>query len=143
MNLEQFSLTLATSGRGSIDITNDVNQVLMNASIEQGLCHLFLQHTSASLMICENYDPQVRKDLENFLTRLVPDGDPLFKHIIEGKDDMPAHIRTLLTQTSLNIPIQKRNLALGTWQGIYLYEHRYHPQQRHLLITLLGLTAIK
>ncbi|EHL31710.1 secondary thiamine-phosphate synthase enzyme YjbQ [Legionella drancourtii] len=138
MNLEQFSMTVETVGRGTTDITAEIAAVLANATIQQGLCHLFLQHTSASLMLCENYDAQVRQDLENFLTRLIPDGDPLFKHVIEGVDDMPAHIRTILTQTSLTIPLQNKKLALGTWQGIYLYEHRYQSHQRHLKITVMG-----
>lgn len=138
MRIEQFSITFHTPGRGSQDITAEVKSFLAKATIKQGLCHLFLKHTSASLMLCENYDPQVRRDLEHFLIRLVPDGDPLFKHIIEGKDDMPAHIRTILTQSSLTIPIQNGELALGTWQGIYLYEHRYKPQERYLLITAVG-----
>ncbi|MCW8398390.1 secondary thiamine-phosphate synthase enzyme YjbQ [Legionella sp. PATHC038] len=138
MKIEQFALTFNTQGRGTEDITPEVTSFLSNMTIKHGLCHLFLKHTSASLIICENYDPQVRRDLENFLVRLVPDGDPLFKHVIEGKDDMPAHIRTVLTQSSLTIPIYDGKLALGTWQGIYLYEHRYQPQQRHLLITGVG-----
>ncbi|WP_058534753.1 secondary thiamine-phosphate synthase enzyme YjbQ [Legionella saoudiensis] len=138
MNLEQHSIYLNTAGRGTIDITAEVAAVVANTSIDQGLCQLFLQHTSASLMICENYDQQVRLDLENFLVRLVPDGDPLFKHVIEGKDDMPAHVRTVLTQTSLAIPVHNGKLALGTWQGIYLYEHRYQSHKRHLLLTVLG-----
>lgn len=138
MYLEQHTLILNTTGRSTFDITDKINLLSANFPSQNGLCHLFLQHTSASLMICENYDAQVRKDLENFLKKLIPDGDTLFKHTIEGKDDMPAHIRTILTQTSLSIPIQNKKLALGNWQGIYLYEHRYAPQQRHLLITLLG-----
>lgn len=138
MNLEQFLITVDTNGRGTCDITAEIAAVLTKTGIEQGLCHLFLQHTSASLMICENYDNQVRKDLENFLARLIPDGDPNFLHVIEGKDDMPAHIRTILTQTSLSIPVQNKKLALGTWQGVYLYEHRYQPHQRRLLVTVMG-----
>lgn len=138
MDLKQHTLTLNTTGRGSFDITAQLNRLLMDFPFQNGLCQLFLQHTSASLMICENYDKQVREDLEHFLARLIPDGDPLFKHIAEGKDDMPAHIRTILTQTSLSIPIQNNKLALGTWQGVYLYEHRYLPQQRNLLITVMG-----
>ncbi|KTC78892.1 secondary thiamine-phosphate synthase enzyme YjbQ [Legionella cherrii] len=138
MKIEQFALTFNTQGRGTEDITAEVASFLSKTTIKHGLCHLFLKHTSASLIICENYDPQVRRDLENFLVRLVPDGDPLFKHVIEGKDDMPAHVRTVLTQSSLTIPIHEGKLALGTWQGIYLYEHRYQPQQRHLLITGVG-----
>ncbi|PWY57044.1 secondary thiamine-phosphate synthase [Legionella qingyii] len=138
MKIEQFSITFNTSGRGTQDITADVKALLSKTTIQQGLCHLFLKHTSASLMLCENYDPQVRKDLEHFLVRLIPDGDPLFKHLIEGPDDMPAHIRTVLTQISLTIPIQNGTLVLGTWQGIYLYEHRYQSQERHLLISVVG-----
>jgi secondary thiamine-phosphate synthase enzyme len=138
MNVEQISLTINTPGRGTQDITAQLNGILAKGNTQQGLCHLFLQHTSASLMICENYDQQVRKDLENFLARLIPDGDPLFKHIIEGKDDMPAHVRTILTQTSLAIPVQDKQLALGTWQGIYLYEHRYQAHRRTLMLTVLG-----
>ncbi|QMT59518.1 secondary thiamine-phosphate synthase enzyme YjbQ [Legionella sp. PC997] len=138
MKIEQFAITFHTSGRGTQDITADIATLLSKTPIQQGLCHLFLKHTSASLMLCENYDPQVRKDLEQFLVRLIPDGDPLFKHVIEGQDDMPAHIRTLLTQTSLTLPIQNGKLALGTWQGIYLYEHRYQAQERHLLSTVVG-----
>ncbi|WP_454780498.1 secondary thiamine-phosphate synthase enzyme YjbQ [Legionella sp. WA2022007384] len=138
MKIEQFPIAFNTSGRGTQDITANVKTVQSKAAIQKGLCHLFLKHTSASLMLCENYDPQVRKDLEQFLVRLIPDGDPLFKHVIEGQDDMPAHIRTVLTQTSLTLPIQNGQLALGTWQGIYLYEHRYQAQERHLLITVVG-----
>ncbi|MCW8444426.1 secondary thiamine-phosphate synthase enzyme YjbQ [Fluoribacter gormanii] len=138
MKIEQFPITFNTSGRGTQDITTVVKTLLSKTTIRQGLCHLFLKHTSASLMLCENYDPQVRKDLEHFLLRLIPDGDPLFKHVLEGQDDMPAHIRTVLTQTSLTIPMQNGQFALGTWQGIYLYEHRYQEQERHLLITVIG-----
>ena len=138
MKIEQFPIAFNTSGRGTQDITAEVKTLLSKATIRQGLCHLFLKHTSASLMLCENYDPQVRKDLEQFLVRLIPDGDPLFKHVIEGQDDMPAHIRTVLTQTSLTLPLQNGQLVLGTWQGIYLYEHRYQAQERHLLITVVG-----
>lgn len=138
MKIEQLPITFNTPGRGTQDITAEIKTLLATLSIQQGLCHIFLKHTSASLMLCENYDPQVRMDLEHFLIRLVPDGDPLFKHVLEGKDDMPAHIRTVLTQISLTIPIQNGKLALGTWQGIYLYEHRYQPQERHLIITVVG-----
>src|SRR4051812_38268422 len=118
MHLEQHRLTLSTTGRGTFDITNKINSLLTTTPSKNGLCHLFLQHTSASLMLCENYDKQVREDLEHFLKRLIPDGDPLFKHTLEGKDDMLAHIRTILTQVSLSIPVQNHKLALGTWQGV-------------------------
>lgn len=137
IKVQQSIITVDTSGRGTQDITADI-ATAANTKIQAGLCHLFLQHTSASLILCENYDSQVRRDLENYLIRLVPDGDPLFKHVSEGQDDMPAHIRTILTQTSLTIPIQNGKLALGTWQGIYLYEHRYQLHHRNILITSMG-----
>jgi secondary thiamine-phosphate synthase enzyme len=138
MKIIQHEQIITTPGRGTQDITSKICKVISDCKIETGLCHLFLKHTSASLLICENYDVQVRKDLENFLSQLIPDGNPLFKHIAEGKDDMPAHIRTILTQTDLNIPITARQLALGTWQGIFLYEHRYAAQKRHVMITIMG-----
>lgn len=139
MNLEQHEILIQTVGRGTQNMTAEISNLVHKSQINTGICYLFLQHTSASLMICENYDEQVRHDLENFLTRLIPDGDPLFKHVMEGKDDMPAHIRTILTQTEMNLPVTNGALALGTWQGIFLYEHRYQPQQRQILITILGI----
>lgn len=138
MNIKQQEITFMTAGRGTQDITSVINQIISDAAINTGLCHLFLKHTSASLIINENYDSQVREDLENFLSRLIPDGDPLFKHTIEGKDDMPAHIRTILTQTEMTLPVTDGKVVLGTWQGIYLYEHRYAAHQRHIYITLMG-----
>lgn len=135
MKIEQHVIICHTKGRETTDLTARVRET---TTIQSGLCHIFLQHTSASLMICENYDPQVREDLENFFIRLVPDGDPIFQHTIEGDDDMPAHVRTILTGTDLTVPIQNGKLALGTWQGIYLYEHRYHGQARNILLTFLG-----
>lgn len=134
----QETLIIQTHGRGTIDITMDIANELKIHSIEQGLCNVFCHHTSASLIICENADPEVRKDLERFFARLVPDGDDIFKHIAEGDDDMPAHIRTILTQTSLQIPIVDGKLALGTWQGIYLWEHRTANHRRKLTLTLMG-----
>lgn len=103
-----------------------------------GLLTLYIQHTSASLLINENYDADVQSDLERFFARLIPDGDPLFEHTIEGPDDMPAHVRTALTQTHLSIPLSEGRLALGTWQGIYLYEHRTHAMARRVLLHLIG-----
>jgi secondary thiamine-phosphate synthase enzyme len=138
MKIVQHEIAITTPGRGATDITAEVREVVSHCNIKTGICHLFLKHTSASLMICENYDIQVRKDLENFLSRLIPDGDPLFKHTIEGEDDMPAHIRTILTQTDMNIPITEGTMALGAWQGIFLYEHRYATQQRHIIVTIIG-----
>ena len=138
MNINQHELTFMTVGRGTQEITTDVSKVILEYKINMGICHLFLKHTSASLMINENYDVQVRKDFENFLCRLIPDGDPIFKHTIEGKDDMPAHIRTILTKTEMTIPICDGKLALGAWQGVFLYEHRYAAHQRHIMITIIG-----
>jgi secondary thiamine-phosphate synthase enzyme len=138
MNIKQQEITFMTIGRGTQDITSAVNQIIADAAINTGICHLLLKHTSASLIINENYDIQVREDLENFISRLIPDGDPLFKHTIEGEDDMPAHIRTILTQTEMTLPVTDGKLVLGTWQGIYLYEHRYATHQRHIYITLMG-----
>ncbi len=108
------------------------------SNFKEGLLTLYVQHTSASLLINENYDPDVLVDLESFFERLVPDGDPLFIHTAEGQDDMPAHIRTALTQTSLSIPIKEGKVALGQWQGIFLYEHRYQSHERRILMHVIG-----
>lgn len=138
MSIIQKECHFSTPGRKALEITKDIHRIIRDMAIDNGLCHLFLKHTSASLMICENYDVSVREDLERFLNRLVVDGDPLFQHTLEGKDDMPAHIRTILTQTEMMIPIQKGDLALGTWQGIFLYEHRYQGQERSLIVSGLS-----
>ena len=106
--------------------------------MREGLCHVFAHHTSASLMLCENADPQVLEDLERFMSRTVPDGDPLFDHTAEGPDDMPAHVRTVLTHSSLTIPVTEGRPAFGTWQGVYLWEHRHHPHTRSLTVTVQG-----
>jgi secondary thiamine-phosphate synthase enzyme len=131
-------LTLSTSGRGFSDITNAVQKFVQESGFKNGLATLHLQHTSASLLIQENADPEVRRDLERFFSRLVPDGDPLFQHQSEGDDDMPAHIRTMLTCVNLSVPFTDGRLALGTWQGIYLWEHRQHPHRRRVMLHLLG-----
>lgn len=136
--LKQVALSIQTSGREIIDITDEINKVIKSHHVQEGLCHLFLTHTSASLILCENYDPQVKRDLEDFFARLVPEGDSLFKHISEGPDDMPAHVRTVLTQNSLSIPFSLGKLMLGTWQGICLWEHRNSRHTRKLIITTLG-----
>lgn len=132
------SLTLATRGRGTYEITRQVQQVVGNAAIERGLCTVFVHHTSASLIICENADLSVRQDLERYFARLVPDGDPIFDHVDEGVDDMPAHIRSILTQTSITIPVSRSRCDLGTWQGIYLWEHRMAAHQRRITISVVG-----
>jgi len=132
----QDTIQQQTHGRGTYDITDQVRTIVRRAGIRTGLCHLFLQHTSASLIICENADPAVRSDLERFITRLVPDGDAIYEHTLEGPDDMPAHVRSILTRVDLALPISDGRCALGTWQGIYLYEHRHHPQRRRVVVTV-------
>jgi len=138
MHCFQDSLIVETRGRGTYDITDRLEDVIQAAGIQTGLCHVFIHHTSASLMLCENADPDVRHDLETFMSRLVPDGDPDFVHRDEGPDDMPAHVRTVLTQTGLGIPVSRGRSALGTWQGLYLWEHRTAPHRRRLTFTLQG-----
>jgi len=127
-----------TRGRGSYLITDAVQQCVRRSGISTGLCHVFIEHTSASLMLCENADPDVRVDLEQFMARLVPDGDPLFVHDAEGPDDMPAHIRTLLTHSDLTLPVSGMSCVLGTWQGIYLWEHRTSGHRRRVRVTVQG-----
>lgn len=129
-------LVLAGGRQGLHEITSEVAALVHQAGLEEGLCSLFLQHTSASLTIQENADPSARRDLENWLNRLVPENDPLFTHTQEGPDDMPSHIKTVLSATTLSIPIMKGCLALGTWQGIYLWEHRHGGGQRRLIVHL-------
>jgi secondary thiamine-phosphate synthase enzyme len=131
-------LSIATRGRGTYDITRDVAKVVSASSARLGLATVFVHHTSASLIICENADPDVRRDLEAFAGRLVPDGDPLFVHDAEGPDDMPAHVRSVLTQTSIGIPIVDGKLALGTWQGLYLWEHRTSAHTRKVTVMVIG-----
>lgn len=131
-------LTVATRGRGIYDITRDVVRVVGASGAREGLATLWIAHTSASLIVCENADVSVRNDLEAFVARLVPDGDELFTHDAEGDDDMPAHVRSVLTQTSLGVPIAAGRLVLGTWQGLYLWEHRKSPHDRRLTISVIG-----
>jgi secondary thiamine-phosphate synthase enzyme len=131
-------LTVATKNRGTYDITREVAKIVDESGIREGLATVFIQHTSASLIVCENADPSVRRDLETFVRKLVPDGDPMFTHDAEGDDDMPAHIRTVLTQTSIGLPVAGGKLALGTWQGLYLWEHRTSPHRRTVSVTVLG-----
>lgn len=138
MTIIQQSLSVNTSSRKTHDITRDVQSLVMKAGIETGLCHLFIKHTSASLILCENADPDVKVDLERFMQSIVPDGDPMFVHDIEGPDDMPAHIRTIITNVSLTIPVTNGRCNLGTWQGIYLWEHRASEHHRKVIVTLHG-----
>lgn len=134
----QKTITVQTLGRGTQEITHSVNDVVTDAAISQGICHVFIHHTSASLILCENADPVVRTDLETFMSKVVPDGDPMFRHTAEGSDDMPAHIRTVLTDSGLTIPVSQGRCLLGTWQGIYLWEHRHQAHSRKITITLYG-----
>jgi len=134
----QTTLTIDTQGRGSYEITPAVERQVAEAGVQTGLCHVFVHHTSASLMLCENADPTVREDLERFMSRIAPDGDPDYRHDDEGPDDMPAHIRSVLTHTGLSIPIAQGRGALGTWQGIYLWEHRHSPHRRRVTVTVQG-----
>lgn len=135
----QSSLTIKTQGRGLYAIDNRIRACVSEVGLQQGLCQVFLQHTSASLILCENADSSVQQDLENFMARLVPDKDTLYRHTAEGADDMPAHIRSVLTANSLTVPIIKGDLGLGTWQGIYLWEHRYRPHERYVIVTIMGI----
>ena len=127
-------LRIATRGQGLVDITREIAAAVAAASSVVGLCTVFVQHTSASLVIQENADPDVQRDLQAFFRRLVPEGDPLWTHTAEGADDMPAHVRAALTQVSLSIPVTAGRLALGTWQGIYLWEHRREGSERRVLV---------
>jgi secondary thiamine-phosphate synthase enzyme len=136
MPIRQTMLECRTRGRGTTEISAEINAFVRDSGVDAGLCHLFIQHTSASLMLCENADPDVRRDLETFMGRLVPDGSPGFVHDMEGPDDMPAHVRSVLTHSSVTIPIRRGRLALGTWQGVYLWEHRTHPHSRRVMLTL-------
>ncbi len=138
MRQSHTTLTIQTSGRGLVDITRRVADWVRGCGVRDGLLTLFIRHTSASLLVQENADPEVRRDLERFFARLVPDGDPLFGHTIEGPDDMPAHVRAALTQTQLAVPVVGGALALGTWQGIYVYEHRTRSQRREVVLHLFG-----
>jgi secondary thiamine-phosphate synthase enzyme len=132
------SFTLSTVGRGTCEITDRVQQIVRESRVGQGLCNVFLHHTSASLILCENADPSVRRDLERFFARLIPDGSPEFSHTAEGPDDMPAHVRTILTQNALSLPVADGACDLGTWQGIYVWEHRAAPHRRRITVSVVG-----
>jgi secondary thiamine-phosphate synthase enzyme len=134
----QKTLTFRTRGRGTTEITPEVERAVREAGVKTGICNLFLQHTSASLILCENAAPAVRQDLETIISRLAPDGDPAYVHDDEGPDDMAAHARSVLTTNSLQIPVAEGRLALGTWQGVYLWEHRRAPHTRSLVVTVIG-----
>mgnify|MGYP001480154073 FL=1 len=134
----QRRISIQTEGRGTYEISRQVAELVSESGIENGLCHVFIHHTSASLIITENADPSVRRDLDRFLERLIPDGDPMYEHALEGADDMPAHIRSVLTQSALSVPVANGRLALGAWQGIFLWEHRDKGTSRLVTVTVLG-----
>jgi secondary thiamine-phosphate synthase enzyme len=134
----QRQLKIDTRGRNTYNITRQVAEVVEASGITTGMCQVFIHHTSASLILCENADPTVRSDLEGFMSRLVPDGDRHFDHSLEGPDDMAAHIRSILTKMDLGFPVSDGRPALGTWQGIYLWEHRIHPHSRRVTVTVYG-----
>ncbi len=140
--IAQSEIRVHTRGRGTYDLSRDVQAAVRESGVGSGLCHIFICHTSASLMLCENADPSVLRDLETFMSRQVPDGDPMFTHTAEGPDDMPAHVRSVLTQSDLNIPVRDGRCALGTWQGVYLWEHRRAPHARRVIVTVQGEAAI-
>ena len=132
------TITLSTSGAGLYEFTAEAEKLVNESKVRDGLMTVFVQHTSASLLVQENADPEVRRDLERFFRRLVPEGDTLFRHTTEGPDDMPAHVRSALTATTLGIPVMNGRLVLGTWQGIYLYEHRAQPHRRRIVMHVFG-----
>ena len=130
------SINIGVSAQGLHEITEQVNHIISRSNVKEGLCTVFVQHTSASLIIQENADPSARRDLENWLNRLVSENDPIYTHTFEGADDMPAHIKSAITATSIAIPVMQNKMALGTWQGLYLWEHRKHSGQRTVIIHL-------
>lgn len=136
--IHRTELTIPTRGRGTYDVTRQVRAAVEKSGAREGLATVWIQHTSASLIVSENADPDVRRDLDAFLARLVPDGDPLFVHTAEGDDDMPAHVRSVLTATSIGIPIADGQLVLGTWQGLFLWEHRAQAHSRRLTVSVIG-----
>ena len=134
----QSEITIHSKGRNTYEITALINDEVKKSGIELGICHIFIQHTSASLIITENADPDVRTDLETIIQRLSPDADPEYYHTLEGPDDMSAHGRSILTQTEITLPFHNGNLRLGTWQGLYLWEHRQSNFKRNIIITIMG-----
>ncbi len=134
----QTRIGVHTQGRGTYDLTARIQDFVRECGVDVGLCHVFVAHTSASLILCENADPTVRSDLERYMGSLVPDGDPRFRHTAEGPDDMAAHVRSVLTHSELTLPITSGRCALGTWQGVYLWEHRVRPHRRTVIVTVQG-----
>jgi len=138
MAVYQHTIEVATDGRGTVELSDKIRTVVSQSGIETGVCQVFVHHTSASLMLTENADPDVRRDLEAFMARTVPDGDPLFHHTLEGPDDMSAHVRSVLTQSGLSVPVGDGRCLFGTWQGIYLWEHRTSGHTRRVTVTVIG-----
>ena len=136
--ITQKEIRISTQGRGTYDLSRQVQDVVAASGTKTGMCNIFVCHTSASLMLCENADPAVMRDLETFMQHLVPEGDPMFTHTDEGPDDMPAHVRSILTSNSLSVPVSDGRCDLGTWQGIYVWEHRQAPQRRRITLTVYG-----
>ncbi len=136
--LHQQKLRFSTTGRGTYNISKQIAEAIEKSGIKSGVCHLFLQHTSASLILCENADKTVQEDLETYMAKLVKDGDSMYKHNDEGPDDMASHIRTVLTQSSMSIPVYKGQCDLGRWQGIFLWEHRTNCHKRNIAVTIIG-----
>lgn len=138
MGVVQETFTLVTEGRGTYEITDRVRDIVRASGLATGTCHIFQHHTSASLVVTENADPDVRRDLETVLARLAPDGDPAYAHDLEGADDMAAHVRSILTHNDLTVPVSRGRCLLGTWQGVYLWEHRYSGYRRQITVTVQG-----
>jgi len=138
MKTFQQTISVNSLGRGTYNISRDIENIIHDSQIRTGLCNIFIKHTSASLIISENADPDVRHDLETFMEKIAPDGDRSYAHQDEGPDDMPAHIRTVLTQTAITIPVTEGKAGLGIWQGIYCWEHRTHPHNRTIIVTVSG-----
>jgi len=140
MNWHKTTIELETRGKGLYNITAQVEEVIRLWKVAEGICHLFIQHTSASLVASESYDPTARQDLEAFMDQLVLEDQPYYRHTLEGSDDSPSHMRAMLTNTSLSVPVDHGQLSLGTWQGIYLFEHRVRPHYRKVLIRCLSVS---
>lgn len=138
MSVFQKTIERVTDGRGTYAFSDEIQTVVAESGISVGVCQVFIRHTSASLILSENADPDVLRDLETFMGRLVPDGDPIYRHTMEGPDDMPAHVRATLTQSALSLPVRDGRCDLGTWQGIYLWEHRHAGHQRRVTVTVIG-----
>ena len=138
MNWNKFTLEINTQGKGLYPFTSSLDTLIREWAVEEGMCYLFVAHTSASLVISESYDPSAKIDLEEFMERLVPENQAWFRHTMEGSDDSPSHMRAMLTSTSLSIPIDHGKLSMGTWQGLYLFEHRLRPSTRHVIVHVWG-----